>query len=78
MTKFHPSQIERARQSVTRHDAAVPAHVLRVSRVIQWIILRDSRPATNSPRGEIIPFKRPSRPLIHIGPRTPSPGGAAA
>lgn len=76
MSRFHPQQIEQARRNVARHDPRIPAQLLHVSRVIQWIILRDSRPVTAEPMGKLLAF--PVRPTPQPRPANGPFGGDAA
>ena len=82
MSRFHPSQIERARRSVIAHESALPAHIQHVSRVVQWLILRDSRPAAENPEGMLVRipravFEANARPnWARLPTFTPVPGGA--
>ncbi|MBJ2150658.1 hypothetical protein [Paracoccus sp. IB05] len=83
MSRFHPDQIQRARRSVVAHDSALPSHVQRVSRIVQWLILRDSRPVAENPEGKLVRIPRavfeanarPAWPRLHN--LTLIPGGAA-
>lgn len=83
MNRFHPDQIESARRGVVEHDSSLPAHIQRVSRVVQWLILRDSRPVTENPEGQLVRiprsvFEAKARPdWARLHNLTPIPGGAA-
>lgn len=82
MSRFQPDQIERARRSVVMHDGTLSAQIQRVSRLVAWVILRDSRPTTKNPEGKLLRIPRavfeanarPNWPRLHA--LTPIPGGA--
>lgn len=82
MSRFHHDQIHRARRSVIAHDSGLSARSQHVSRVVQWLILRDSRPAAENPEGMMVRipravFEANARPnWARLPTFTPAPGGA--
>lgn len=74
---YPPQQlVDRAREGIVTHDATIPAQRQRMIRVVQWAILRDSRPKATAPEGQLLRFQR-HRAAPILPPRTPTGGHAA-